>query len=354
MARPRTVKAHKGLPRGWRWHRGAYRYRVPKGQEQHWDGKTEFRLGSTLPEAHRTYAGRIASVDGAIVSFGQLFDRYLVEVTVGKAQSTQADEVRHISKLREMIGSNPVVLFKPHHAYQLRDSIHRAVVNGSGERYTNRVMEKLKHTLTKAVEWGVIEHHPMNDLKFKMLPIPRNSQIRRAVSLKQVIDSLDHAPAWLQCYVKLKLMTGLRQVDLLLMTQRNITDEGILVTHHKTENSTGKTTLYQWTPELSKVIQDIKGLKPYSIHLFKNQKGGMFWNETRGREASGFHSAWMRWMKKLPEHQRFSERSIRNLVGSEDNLEEASKRLGHAHTSTTEKFYRLKPTVVSPLVPNTG
>lgn len=354
MARPRTVKAHKGLPRGWRWHRGAYRYRVPKGQEQHWDGKTEFRLGSTLPEAHRTYAGRIASVDGAIVSFAQLFDRYLVEVTVGKAQSTQADEVRHISKLREMIGSNPVVLFKPHHAYQLRDSIHRAVVNGSGERYTNRVMEKLKHTLTKAVEWGVIEHHPMNDLKFKMLPIPRNSQIRRAVSLEQVIDSLDHAPAWLQCYVKLKLMTGLRQVDLLLMTQRNITDEGILVTHHKTENSTGKTTLYQWTPELSKVIQDIKGLKPYSIHLFKNQKGGMFWNETRGREASGFHSAWMRWMKKLPEHQRFSERSIRNLVGSEDNLEEASKRLGHAHTSTTAKFYRLKPTVVSPLVPNTG
>lgn len=354
MARPRTVKAHKGLPRGWRWHRGAYRYRVPKGQEQHWDGKTEFRLGSTLPEAHRTYAGRIASVDGAIVSFAQLFDRYLVEVTVGKAQSTQADEVRHISKLREMIGSNPVALFKPHHAYQLRDSIHRAVVNGSGERYTNRVMEKLKHTLTKAVEWGVIEHHPMNDLKFKMLPIPRNSQIRRAVSLEQVIDSLDHAPAWLQCYVKLKLMTGLRQVDLLLMTQRNITDEGILVTHHKTENSTGKTTLYQWTPELSKVIQDIKGLKPYSIHLFKNQKGGMFWNETRGREASGFHSAWMRWMKKLPEHQRFSERSIRNLVGSEDNLEEASKRLGHAHTSTTAKFYRLKPTVVSPLVPNTG
>ena len=186
MARPRTVKAHKGLPRGWRWHRGAYRYRVPKGQEQHWDGKTEFRLGSTLPEAHRTYAGRIASVDGAIVSFAQLFDRYLVEVTVGKAQSTQADEVRHISKLREMIGSNPVVLFKPHHAYQLRDSIHRAVVNGSGERYTNRVMEKLKHTLTKAVEWGVIEHHPMNDLKFKMLPIPRNSQIRRAVSFNVI------------------------------------------------------------------------------------------------------------------------------------------------------------------------
>jgi hypothetical protein len=59
-------------------------------------------------------------------------------------------------------------------------------------------------------------------------------------------------------------------------------------------------------------------------------------------------------MRKLPEHQRFSERSIRNLVGSEDNLEEASKRLGHAHTSTTAKFYRLKPTVVSPLVPNTG
>ena len=342
-------KEHRGLHKGWRWKNGAYRYRVPVGQEDMWDGKREFRLGSTLSEAHRTFAGRIASGDGAIVTFAQLFDRYLFEVTPNKARSTQEDEVRSLSKLRKMIGANPVDAFKPYHAYQLRDAIHTSAVRGSGETYTNRIMEKLKHTLTKAVEWGVIESHPMHDLKFKMLPTPRKSQIKRATSLSQVIDALEFAPQWLRLYVQLKLMTGLRQVDLLLMTHRNITDDGLLVTHHKTEASSGKTTLYEWTPELREVIREIKTLKPHSIHLFKTAKGGMFWNENRGRQSAGFNSAWKRWMSKLPEHQQFSERSIRNLVGSEGSLEEASNRLGHAHTSTTAQYYRLKPTIVSPL-----
>ena len=54
-------------------------------------------------------------------------------------------------------------------------------------------------------------------------------------------------------------------------------------------------------------------------------------------------------MKWFPKEMRFSDRSIRNLVGSEGDLDEASKRLGHADASTTAKYCRLKPTVVTPL-----
>ena len=46
---------------------------------------------------------------------------------------------------------------------------------------------------------------------------------------------------------------------------------------------------------------------------------------------------------------RFSERSIRNLVGSEGDLDGASKLLGHADTSTTARYYRLKPTESPPV-----
>ena len=77
----RRNKAHKGLPERWRYRSNAYRYQVPKGQEHLWDDKTEFTLGATLPEAYRTYAGRIASYEGAIQSIDQLIDRYLIEVT---------------------------------------------------------------------------------------------------------------------------------------------------------------------------------------------------------------------------------------------------------------------------------
>ena len=156
--------------------------------------------------------------------------------------------------------------------------------------------------------------------------------------------------AWLKCYVKLKLMTGLRQVDLLLLTVRNITPEGLLVTPHKTENSSGKTTLYEWTPELRKVISQLKTIPPSSMHLFKTQQGKLFFQD--GTRTAAFKSAWARWMVMFPKELRFSERSIRNLVGSEDGLDEASKRLGHADTSTTAKYYRLKPTVVTPLLSN--
>jgi len=346
MARPRN-KEHKGLPMNWRWKEGAYRYRVPPGQEHLWDYKKEFRLGKTLSEAHLVYAGRIASVDGAIQSFNQLVDRYLLEVTPTKAQSTQIDEVAHLSKLRKHIGHNPVRAFKPHNAYQLRDEIYGKTQKGSGETYTNRMMEKLKAMLSKAIEWGVIVEHPMTEMKFKMLPTPKKSQIRRALSIEQVEDMLPKAVPWLQCYVKLKLMTGLRQVDLLLLTVRNITPDGLLVTHHKTEDSSGKTTLYEWTPELRAVINQLKAIPPASIHLFKTQQGKLYF--VNGRYTTAFSSAWARWMKWFPEEQRFSERSIRNLVGSEDELDEASKRLGHTDTSTTAKYYRLKPTVVTPL-----
>jgi len=76
---------------------------------------------------------------------------------------------------------------------------------------------------------------------------------------------------------------------------------------------------------------------------------GQMCRPVNGRYTTAFSSSWARWMKWFPKEIRFSERSIRNLVGSEDELDEASKRLGHADTSTTARYYRLKPTIVTPL-----
>ncbi len=72
-------------------------------------------------------------------------------------------------------------------------------------------------------------------------------------------------------------------------------------------------------------------------------------NDCVERKSSEFSSESKRWMESLPEHQYFSERSIRNLVGSEGGLQEASDRLGHASPATTKRYYRLKPTVVASL-----
>ena len=101
-------KQHRGLPGNWRIKHGSYRYRVPKGMEHLWDGKGEFILGRTYSQALTVYAGRIASLDGAIRSFSHLIDRYSLEVTTTKAPATQKEEVRHLKRIREMIGDNDV------------------------------------------------------------------------------------------------------------------------------------------------------------------------------------------------------------------------------------------------------
>ena len=158
---------------------------------------------------------------------------------------------------------------------------------------------------------------------------------------------LPWAVPWLQLYVRLKLLTGLWQVDLLQLTVRNITEEGLLVTPHKTEDSSGVKTLYEWTPELKVVVDAIRRMPPTSIYFFTTQEGKLYFQN--GRFTTAFSSTWARWMKWFPKDQRFSERSIRNLVGSEDDLQTASERLGHASTTTTQQYYRNKPTKVVPL-----
>ena len=90
-------------------------------------------------------------------------------------------------------------------------------------------------------------------------------------------------------------------------------------------------------------------LPPTSGYLFKTQKGEPLIKNKATNSA--VNSAWQRWMKRLKDRNipRFSERSIRNLVGSEGGLQEASDRLGHASPATNKRYYRLKPTVVIPL-----
>ena len=103
---------------------------------------------------------------------------------------------------------------------------------------------------------------------------------------------------------------------------------------------------------------DLTGLLRIDIqiswrHFFTTQEGKLYIKD--GRSTTAFKSTWSRWMDQLAKHTnipKFSERSIRNLVGSEDDLQTASERLGHASTTTTQKYYRQQPTKVVPLSSN--
>ena len=345
MARQRN-KENRGLPKRWRWNDGSIRYLVPKGQENHWDGKKEFRLGKTLAEAHRTYAGRIASVDGAITTIGSLLDRYVLEVTPTKAKYTQKKELPSIMRLRNWIGENSVADFKPQHAYQLRDFIQQSATQGSGEKMANRHLALLKHVFTKAIEWGAIEEHPMTGGKFKMFPESK-SQLN-IPTFEEVEEALKLANPTLQAFVGLNLMTGLRVTDQLGIGLADIKPDRMTVKVGKTAKTTEKVLEFMITPELEAVLAECKAIKPLSIYLFHNRRGQSYLADDRSYE--GFSSMWSRWMAKLPKEQRFGVRTLRNLVGSQDDLATASERLGHASSTTTQKHYRSNTSQVTPLV----
>ena len=70
---------NKGLPSGWRHKHGAYFYRVPDNLRDLWEGKTEYRLGTSLAEAYRTWASKLELYADA-QTMAELLDRYALEV----------------------------------------------------------------------------------------------------------------------------------------------------------------------------------------------------------------------------------------------------------------------------------
>jgi len=239
--------------------------------------------------------------------------------------------------------------FRPQHAYEVRDHIKNNVVKGSGEKQANRHMAVLKHCFTKPIEWSLRDSHPMHDGNFKMFPESKTKM--RIPTLEEILESIkpeNCTNPMIRAYVKLKLQTGLRRTDLLGLNKRDVTPECLRVVVSKTEKRTEQVIEFQMTPELKAVIDDCNAIKPLSPYLFKTRKGDPYLKPNK--TAEGFTSIWQRWQNKMPEDKQFAERSIRNWVGDQDDLQTASERLGHTSTNTTSKHYRSNVKKVMPLV----
>lgn len=159
----KKLKENKGLPTNWRFKDGAYRYRVPEHLRHLWDNKSEFKLGKTLIEAHRTYADRAeVYIDARMI--GQLCDKYLIKVLPLKAKTTQDREVRCIELIRKVFDSFPIRALEPHHVYKFRDRIDTA----HGPHTANRCVAVLSHMYTCAIEWGDAINHPIKNKVLKI------------------------------------------------------------------------------------------------------------------------------------------------------------------------------------------
>lgn len=362
MAKAR-LKENKGLPLRWKVDHGAYYYRVPPGLEHLWDGKKVFRLGDKLNEAYKVWADRVQRADTA-KTIGQLLDRYLLEVIPSKSAASQTSNKGQLTMLRKVFGDHPLEPFTPQLVYQYVDRRSTKKKDPKTGRTTGgriaalREVELLSHAFTKAVEWGFINRHPFAyQMRFENGP-PRD----RYVEDWEIIEALSidskrkkGSVLMIQAYIRLKLLTGLAQGDLLRLQEDQLKEDGIHTQRHKTKRKTGKRTIYEWSPELRKAVDMAKTSRsnPNSPFLFCNRYGQGYVNETTGK-APGWKSMWQRFFERVLQEtevkQNFTEHDLRAKVGSDaDTLEHARALLAHADSKTTDRIYRRKAERVTPL-----
>jgi integrase len=338
MPKPRKPE-HRSLPARWRFKHGAYYFRVPRGLEAEWDGKQEFRLGSTLAEAYREWAMRLESAEG-IRSLGDLFDRYAAEVVPAKAPKTQVSNRLSLRRLRLVFGQVPVSALKPRHAYKFRDEITKR----HGAASANRDLEVLSHSLSKAVEWGVLDRNPVKG-QVRKNSIPRRE---RYIEDWEIREALRVASPILRAYIVMKLLTGLRRGDLLRLQLADISDEGIEVRTSKTSVR----LLITWTPELRQAVDYANSIRSNAEGpwLFRTEAGACYCKPNGS--ASAFDSLWRRFMRRLLKEtnvkQKFQEKDLRKKTASDMPIDAARKLLGHKSDTTTIRHYRLKAERVAP------
>lgn len=342
MAPRKRNSENKGLPARWDHYHGAYYYRVPDHLRDRWDGKTRFRLGATLPEAYAVWAERIQGSREAR-TVGDLLDRYAAEVVPTKAPKTQASNAPAIRRLKAVFGHLPLEVLKPKHVYQYFDKRGARVA-------AKREIEVLSHAYTKAIEWGLVETHPIKAKVVHRGTPPRT----RYVEDWEIIEAIAVASPVLRAYISIKLLMGLRRADLLGLRMADIREDGIHVQPRKTAKTTGKRIIIEWSLNLRAAVDDALAARPKDIApwLFCTRRGDSYVKPNG--TANGWDSLWQRFMAKVLKQtqvgERFTEHDLRAKCASDaPSLERAQQLLAHADKALTQRVYRRKPERVKPL-----
>lgn len=355
MPKPRR-KENKGLPARWRYNHGAYSYRVPPGQEAQWDGKREFKLGRTLPEAYANWAKRIQT-QGEVRTIGDLLDEYALRVIPTKKPKTRESNKHALKPLRLVFERMSILDIKPRHVYQYAEARSTKQRNDEGRLTGGRTaalreVEVLSHSFTKAVEWGLLDKHPFkNEVRLKGVA-PRT----RYVEDWEIVECLSlesrrkrGSVLAIQGYIRLKLLTGLRGIDLLRLRLDDLRDDGIHVQPSKTETTTAKKLIFDWTPERRAAVAMCKEARPVptSEWLFCNRDGACY-VDAETDDPPGWKSMWQRFMARVLAETEvkvpFTAHDLRAKAGSDaDSLERARQLLGHADAAITARVYRRRP-----------
>lgn len=324
-------------PRVYKSHGAYFLARAPAGNERaRWQ-----RLGETLHETLAEYA-RVVAPPTNVTTVSGLLDRYLIEVAPKKAPRTFQDNQAEASPLRAFFGSMKIADVRAADVYR-----YISIRGAAAATRARREKALLSHCYTKAIEWGLAERNPCAGMR-----LARPKARTRCPSWDEVKAFASVAGDFIARYMALKIATGMRQGDMLAMRLDQLKDDGV----HARTRKDGKQMIYEWTPELSAIVDAIKALpRPIrGLTLFCTRRGQPYTGE-------GFRSIWQRRMRKATKPnadgvtliaERFTEHDLRALAGTEAKKQgiDPQDLLGHNEASTTAIYLRDKtPRRVKPV-----
>jgi len=175
----------------------------------------------------------------------------------------------------------------------------------------------------------------------------RGSPRTREVLDSEIAAFLPHCPEWLRRYIRLKLLTGLRQSDMLHIRLDQLREDGLFVHTRKT----GKKLLFTWDENLRTAVTSVKALRHRvtSLYLFNTPRDGTAMSE------SSFKGHWRKAMIAAMEAgsltERFAENDLRAKVATEarDLGQNSTAMLGHSSDAVTKRHYHRGTQKVEPL-----
>lgn len=324
----RRRKTDKHLPERV-YQRGGSYYFVDTGGKWH-------NLGRDYQKALIEY-GHLTDTQRACHTIGDLITRYLIEESPTKAADTHKSNVRASKYLRAAFNTMRIEDLTPRAIYQYMDArSEKAPIRA------NRELSLLSHMYKKAIRWGYADHNPC-------LGIERNPENKRDryITNDEYLAFREFAGPLIAAYMDFKLLTGLRQRDVLNIKKSDLQEDGIHVLVSKTQ----KPLIISWTPLLrtaTRAVQDLQTTEKAisGFYLFSTRRGQQYTQD-------GFRAIWQRRMKKALEtgvlKERFRDHDLRGKTGSDTDLEHAQSLLAHLDSKTTEQHYRRKTPVVRPL-----
>jgi len=327
----RNRRTNKHLPERMILNKGRTYYFIEYGTNK-W-----INLGRDYVEAMALYAS-IRGPGGSLDTMSDLIDRYMLEIAPTKAKRTYKDNLTEAKNLKAVFGDLVPTDVTKTDIYGYKNERGR-----TSQVRANREISLLSVIFTYAEEWGVAENNPARGIR-KFKETPRD----RYIEDWEYLDFKEHAGPLIAAYMDFKLVTGLRQGDVLRLRLDQIQQDGI----HVTISKTGKRRIFEWTDELRFSVKQARNIpRPISgMFLFCTRRGTPY-------TGDGFRSIWQRKMRSALSQkilqERFTDHDIRRKTGSDSaSLEEASKLLGHSDVRITHRVYRAKEEVVSPLDTN--